>query len=100
MTIPELNNALQPGDLIYVAGSFRPASLFSTVTHVVMWTGYTIGLGGNQIPPQKIAPNELCVQYWKPVIGQPVITDSHYQGPDYRMLTECFYIENIWAVRR
>jgi hypothetical protein len=35
-----------------------------------------------------------------PHIGDWVITDSHYQGPDYRILTSCFYLNNLWGVRR
>lgn len=95
-----LDNALQPGDLIYIAGSLNERAHSSDVTHVIMWTGLTIGTGANTIPPSQIAPNELCQQFWQPIVGQPVITDSHYQGPDYRMLTQCFYLENVWAVRR
>lgn len=100
VTVAELTNALKPGDLIYVAGDLVSHAHTPAVTHVIMWTGKTIGTGADQINPRQIAPNELCQQYWQPINGAPVITDSHYQGPDYRMLTQCFYIENIWAVRR
>lgn len=100
VTISLLTGALQPGDLIYIAGSLSARAHTSAVTHVIIWTGKTIGTGSGNILPSQIAPNELCQQFWQPVTGQPVIADSHYQGPDYRMLTQCFYLENVWAVRR
>jgi hypothetical protein len=102
VTAATLTQALQPGDLIYVAGDLDANTHVPAVTHVIMWTGKTIGTEPSQIHPDQIAPDELCYHQnqWVPIPGQPVITDSHYQGPDYRMLTQCFYIENIWAVRR
>ncbi len=102
VTVEELTAALQPGDLIYVAGDLDANTHVPKVTHVIMWVGKTIGTGADQIKPRQIAPNELCYHHdqWVPVNGQPVITDSHYQGADYRMLTKCFYMDNIWAVRR
>ena len=80
----------------------KPTSVNSSlVTHVVMWTGKQVGFGPNDIPPAQIAPNGLCPQAtWMPQIGNWVITDSHYQGADYRVLTPCFYLNNLWGVRR
>lgn len=100
VTIPLLTSALHPGDLIYIAGSLSDHTHTPAVTHVILWTGKMIGTGQNDIAPSRIAPDELCLKSWQPQTGQPVITDSHYQGPDYRMLTQCFYLENVWAVRR
>ncbi|WP_133128686.1 hypothetical protein [Legionella nagasakiensis] len=98
---PDMLEKLQPGDLIYIAAGLEVHPTQSVVTHVVMWTGKKIGHGANDIPPEKIAPNALCpTADWLPQIGEWVITDSHYQGADYRMVTPCFYLNNIWGVRR
>ncbi|MFI4919513.1 MAG: hypothetical protein ACHP65_08150 [Legionellales bacterium] len=102
VTIAELTAHLQPGDLLYIAGSLTADESTPAVTHVIMWTGLTIGTGAGQVKPSQIAPDDICNSngQWQPIIGQPVITDSHYQGPDYRMLTQCFYLDHVWAVRR
>lgn len=93
---------LYPGDLLFIAGGgVDTAPDKSDVTHVVMWTGKKIGYGPEDILPSKIAPNSLCPQEdWMPKVGQWVIVDSHYQGPDYRALTPCFYLNHLWGVRR
>jgi hypothetical protein len=102
LVTPSQLAALHPGDLLYIADSdIQKNPTNSEVTHVVMWTGKTIGNGPNQIPASQIAPEDLCPQSdWMPVAGQYVITDSHYQGADYRMITSCFYLNNLWGVRR
>lgn len=33
-------------------------------------------------------------------LGNWIITDSHYQGPDFRASTNCFYRNQVWGVRR
>lgn len=91
---------LQPGDLLFIAASGKNALQPLSVTHVVMWTGKRVGYGSNDIAPEQIAPNSLCPKEWLPKIGDWVIADSHYQGPDYRILTPCFYLNNLWGVRR
>lgn len=104
ITDADLRN-LQPGDLIYLgfagSGGTNPTSM---VTHVITWTGKHVGTGPNDIPADKIAPESICPTKWKPIPGNGenewVIIDSHYQGPDYRILTKCFYQNNIWGVRR
>lgn len=68
---------------------------------VVLWLGKQVGYGDNDINPALIAPNSLCpAADWLPKIGDWVISDSHYQGADYRVLTSCFYLNNLWGVRR
>ena len=98
-------NLLKPGDLIFLG--FHPGSSSgsgnnpsSVVTHVVTWTGKKVGYGANDINPSQIAPESICPNNWQPQIGDWVIIDSHYQGPDYRVFTNCFYQNNIWGVRR
>ncbi len=97
---------LQPGDLIFIAGSLDTGQPSDTVTHAVIWTGQAVGYGPNDINPNLIAPDELCTPAthcnWQgnANIGQPVIIDSHYQGPDYRVFTDYFYLEDVWGVRR
>jgi hypothetical protein len=93
--------SLYPGDLLFISATRRNSSNPGLVTHVVMWTGKQVGYGSNDIPPSQIAPNSVCSQkQWMPRIGDWVITDSHYQGADYRVLTPCFYLNNLWGVRR
>jgi hypothetical protein len=97
---------LLPGDLIFIAGGGFPEQQkinpdTSEVTHVVMWTGKQVGYGPNDILPSQIAPDDICtVAEWTPNIGDWVITDSHYQGADYRVITPCFYLDHLWGVRR
>ena len=92
---------LYPGDLLFIAATGSYSANPSKVTHVVMWTGKQVGFGPGDIPPSQIAPNGLCPQKeWMPHIGDWVITDSHYQGADYRVITPCFYLNNLWGVRR
>lgn len=103
---PSMLNLLKPGDLLYLA--FSPASgkhgdgnnSSSVVTHVITWTGKKVGYGANDVNPSQIAPESICPDSWQPQIGDWVIIDSHYQGPDYRDFTACFYQNNIWGVRR
>ncbi|WP_155823916.1 hypothetical protein [Legionella shakespearei] len=92
---------LYPGDLLFISASRPDAVNPSAVVHVVMWTGKQVGYGSNDIHPDQIAPNSLCPQKdWMPRVGDWVITDSHYQGADYRVLTSCYYLNNLWGVRR
>lgn len=92
---------LYPGDLLFIAAAGSAPERASIVTHVVLWTGKRVGYGENDINPALIAPNSLCpAQDWLPKIGDWVISDSHYQGADYRVLTPCFYLNNLWGVRR
>lgn len=99
---------LQPGDMLYIAGGGpdpQPSQDGSTaeVTHVIMWTGKQVGYGPNDVNPALIAPDDApCADpsIWQPVVGDWVITDSHYQGADYRVLTQCFYLNDLWGVRR
>lgn len=93
--------SLYPGDLIFISATKADSPNPSLVTHVVLWTGKQVGYGPNDVPPEKIAPNSTCPQQdWTPHVGDWVITDSHYQGPDYRVLTPCFYLNNLWGIRR
>lgn len=89
---------LYPGDLLYIS---TPKPHAGSVIHVVMWTGKQVGYGPNDILPNQIAPNTRCPQKeWMPHLGDWVITDSHYQGPDYRVMSACYYLNNLWGVRR
>jgi cell wall-associated NlpC family hydrolase len=98
---PEMLYLLQPGDLIFLgfAGSDgnNPTSM---VTHVVTWTGKKVGYGADDINPSLIAPESICPTSFQPQVGDWVIIDSHYQGPDYRVFTPCFYQNHVWGVRR
>lgn len=119
-------NVLQPGDLLYVSGcasdptassdslcNYDPRQL---VTHVIVWTGQKIG-SSLYITESMIAPesdkdvygqiNGQCgtesnPYFWSVAnnMGNWIITDSHYQGPDFRAFTYCFYRNQIWGVRR
>lgn len=92
---------LHPGDLLFIATSRPGAAHPLAVVHVVMWTGKQVGVGANDVHPEHIAPNQFCPQKdWMPHSGDWVITDSHYQGPDYRSITPCYYLNNLWGVRR
>lgn len=110
-----LNN-LQAGDLLYIAGSAydsaTPSAINPNVTHVVMWTGQKIG-SSSLVAESQIAPEtdidswgyhhgECNSGWWTAAnnIGNWIITDSHYQGPDYRAFTSCFYRNQVWGVRR
>lgn len=96
---------LRPGDLLFIAGS---AGRSRHVTHVVMWTGQKIGagvIGNDRIAPQSDLgyPYGSCSpDAWKAEnnSGTYIIVDSHYQGPDYRAFTPCFYKSQVWGVRR
>ena len=93
--------ALHPGDLLFISTPRADAINPSAVVHVVMWTGQQIKDGAKGIHPDQIAPNGFCSQKeWMPHRGDWIITDSHYQGPDYRILTPCYYLNNLWGVRR
>jgi hypothetical protein len=90
--------ALHPGDLLFIS-SRRPDSI--AVVHVVMWTGKQVNGGSDTIHPNQIAPNGSCPpKDWMPHLGDWIITDSHYQGPDYRIFSPCYYLNNLWGVRR
>lgn len=106
-------NALQPGDLLYIAGNAAESAL---VTHVVLWTGQKIGqstlIKESQIAPQSDADlvnsnPQLCIKTganatwrYQNNLGNWIIADSHYQGPDFRAFTQCFYRTQVWGVRR
>jgi len=108
-------NNLQPGDLLFIAGAaydYTKQTINPAVTHVVMWTGQKVGQS-SWITDSMIAPetdidswsyhNNYCsTQWWSAANNQGnwIITDSHYQGPDYRAFTMCFYRTQVWAVRR
>ena len=120
-----LNN-LQAGDLLYIGGcASDPNSLIDTacnnnprqqVTHVIIWTAQQIGSSliapNNVIAPETDkdvygSANSQCGTtsnpYWWSVannVGNWIITDSHYQGPDFRAFTSCFYRNQVWGVRR
>ena len=99
-------SVLLPGDLVYIAGSLDTGSPSDTVTHAVIWTGKVVGYGPDDINPSLIAPDELCTPAshcnWQGTanLGAWVIIDSHYQGADYRVFTDFFYLYDIWGVRR
>jgi cell wall-associated NlpC family hydrolase len=103
---PAMLYLLHPGDLLFLA--FPPGDTrgdgnnpTSVVTHVITWTGKQVGYGPNDVNPSLIAPESICPQSdWAPVVGDWVIMDSHYQGPDYRVFSQCFYQNNVYGVRR
>jgi hypothetical protein len=103
-SISTLASVLKPGDILFIAGGgANPDGSNSIVTHAIMWLGKQVGYGPNDINPSLVAPNDSpCESYsiWQPTIGSWLITDSHYQGPDYRVLTDCFYLNNLYGVRR
>lgn len=112
---------LKPGDLIYIAGCGSSdgktggcaGAIPQQVTHVIVWTGQKIGQSAT-IPNSAIAPETDTDDYgdkhgecanhdwWTAPnnMGNWIITDSHYQGPDYRAFTNCFYRNQVWGVRR
>lgn len=106
---------LQPGDLIYIAGlayDEGTQKIDPTVTHVVIWTGQKIG-SSTFVSESMIAPRteidswgyhhgECNTDSWSAAnnIGNWIISDSHYQGPDFRAFTSCFYRNQVWGVRR
>ena len=102
-------STLKPGDLIYIAGSAKNSR---KVTHVVMWTGEKIGFSNiistNMIAPQPTIDiegkfNNQCEKgFWLADnnLGLWIIADSHYQGPDFRAFTPCFYRNQVWGIRR
>lgn len=108
VTVAQVAQVLQPGDLLFIAGGGpdpqpNPDGSTSEVTHVIMWIGKQVGYGANNINPALIAPDDApCANpsIWQPQIGDWVIADSHYQGYDYRILTSCFYLNDLWGVRR
>lgn len=121
ITDSALNN-LQLGDLIYIAGcasnpnakndiscAYNPRQ---AVTHVIIWTGQKIGQS-SAISPSMIAPetdtdvwgnqhSQCDTGFWSATNNQGnwIISDSHYQGPDYRAFTNCFYRNQVWGIRR
>lgn len=114
VTVAQVAAVLQPGDLLFIAGASgkicgspdpqpNPDGSTSIVTHVIMWLGKQVGFGPNDINPALIAPDDApCADQsiWQPHVGDWVIVDSHYQGYDYRVLTTCFYLNDLWGVRR
>lgn len=115
-TVAQVAAVLKPGDLLYIAGAGgqrcgqnppnpqpNPDGSTSEVTHVIMWIGKQVGYGPNDINPALVAPDDApCADQsiWQPQVGDWVIADSHYQGYDYRKLTTCFYLNDLWGVRR
>lgn len=98
---PEMLQLLQPGDMLFLGFAGHSGNnTTSMVTHVITWTGKKVGYGANDINPAQIAPEEICPTHWQPKVGDWVIMDSHYQGPDYRVFSACFYQNNVWGVRR
>lgn len=109
-----LNN-LQPGDLLFIAGlayDYPTTAINPQVTHVIVWTGQKIG-SSSLISESMIAPEtdidswgfhhaECDGDFWSASnnIGNWIISDSHYQGPDFRAFTNCFYRNQVWGVRR
>lgn len=109
-----LNN-LQPGDLLFIAGlayDYSSTAINPQVTHVVVWTGQKIG-SSSLISESMIAPEtdidswgyhngECNSGFWSAAnnVGNWIISDSHYQGPDFRAFTSCFYRNQVWGVRR
>lgn len=104
ITAQQVSQVLQPGDILFIAGSgANPDGTTSMVTHAIMWLGKQVGYGPNDVNPSLIAPDDgecAAPNIWQPHVGDWVITDSHYQGADYRVLTTCFYLNNLWGVRR
>lgn len=106
--VPNGTPILNPGDLLYIAGAGpdpqpNPDGSNSEVTHVIMWIGKQVGYGPNDINPALVAPDDSpCADpsIWQPQVGDWLIADSHYQGYDYRVLTQCFYLNDLWGVRR
>jgi hypothetical protein len=88
---------LQPGDLLYIAADLQSGAVKDSVTHVVIWTGKKAGI---DVPLNQVAPEQICPSDWQPQVGDWLIIDSHYQGADYRVFTPCFYMNNLWGVRR
>ncbi|MDX1901230.1 MAG: hypothetical protein SFW66_04380 [Gammaproteobacteria bacterium] len=108
VTVAQVAAVLQPGDMLYIAGAGpdpqpNPDGSTSEVTHVIMWTGKQVGTGADNIDASLVAPNDApCADQsiWQPNTGDWLIADSHYQGYDYRVLTTCFYLNDLWGVRR
>jgi hypothetical protein len=104
VTVDEVAKALLPGDILYIAGGgTNPDGSTSEVTHAIMWLGLQAGYGPTNINPSLIAPDDgACADpsIWMAQQGDWLISDSHYQGADYRKLTPCFYLNNLWGVRR
>jgi hypothetical protein len=104
VTVAAVAQVLQPGDILFIAGGGpNPDGSGSIVTHAIMWLGLQVGTGPNNINPALVAPNDApCANpsIWQPNTGDWLISDSHYQGADYRVLTSCFYLNNLWGVRR
>lgn len=111
----QILNNLKPGDLIYIAGlayNYGNQQINPTVTHVVIWTGQKISnssfINDSMIAPQTDIDswgyhNSQCnSDFWSATnnIGNWIISDSHYQGPDFRAFTNCFYRNQVWGVRR
>jgi len=108
LTVAQMAEVLQPGDLLYIAGAGpdpqpNPDGSTSEVTHVIMWIGKQVGYGADNVNPALVAPADApCASpsIWQPKVGDWLIADSHYQGYDYRILTTCFYLNDLWGVRR
>lgn len=104
ITVAAVAAVLQPGDILFIAGGgANPDGSSSEVTHAILWLGQKVGHGTNEIDPSLVAPDDApCADpsIWQPQIGDWLISDSHYQGADYRKLTSCFYLDRLWGVRR
>lgn len=87
---------LQPGDLLFIMGGNGNTN----ITHVITWTGMTVGNGTGQIPTSKLAPDyQSYVTQGQQLAGAWVIADSHYAGPAYRPFLG-WYRANLSHVRR
>jgi len=109
-------NMFQPGDLLYIAPWNSSLGIPNTVTHVVSWTGYTMGetiiVNGTSITlSREFLMNNTAwgFEYTMANTGidaaikanQPIyiIVDSHNAGPNYRPFTG-WYTQNFSHARR
>lgn len=88
----------QAGDMLYIAGS---GTVNSSITHVVMWTGYTVDFVNTSSPFSvtnllKNVESTSCMrnQLTKMRTANQtayVISDSTYNGPSYRPFAGWYY---------
>ncbi|MBF0321038.1 MAG: hypothetical protein HQL01_14665 [Nitrospirae bacterium] len=91
-----ITSKLQPGDLLYImTGNGQ-----DNISHVITWTGVTVGTGPGQLPETSLAPDAYSyVGEGQQLAGAWVIADSHYAGPAYRPFLG-WYRANLSHVRR
>jgi hypothetical protein len=96
-TVSNLGRALAPGDLLFITPTRNGRDPPVRVSHVVLWTGYTVDFAPGAAGPLSLARlmgnvkdkeragMERCLQRQR-AAGQPVwvIADSHFNGPAYR----------------